>query len=176
MDKKNIIEDINEHKKNDLIKDVTNKKKFKKYLGNILKKNEEDKKNLLSNKISNEKTSLAKTVEIALPALKSKKFCLIEESPYYIHRVIKFLKLLSFYFKVYLFKIAQTDNFKEFEKIYNDDPSLLFVKDNLKKWTPIQFAAYRNKIKIIDFILERTEPSKIILNFYYNLYQFNFIL
>lgn len=98
MDKKNIIEDINEHKKNDLIKDVTNKKKFKKYLGNILKKNEEDKKNLLSNKtISNEKTSLAKTVEIALPALKSKKFCLIEESPYYIHRVIKFLKLLLFY-------------------------------------------------------------------------------
>ena len=99
MDRNNTFESINENKKLELCKD---KKKFKKYLGNILKKNEEDKKNLLSNKISNEKTSLAKTVEIALPALKSKKFCLIEESPYYIHRVIKFLKLLSFYYKVYL--------------------------------------------------------------------------
>ena len=95
MDKNNTFESINENKKVELCKD---EKKFKKYLGNILKKNEEDKKNLLSNKIiSNEKTSLAKTVEIALPALKSKKFCLIEESPYYIHRVIEFLKLLLFY-------------------------------------------------------------------------------
>jgi hypothetical protein len=87
MDRNNTIENINEKKKLDLGKD---KKKFKKYLQEVLNKNGEDKKNLLPNKITNEKTSLAKTVEIALPALKSKKFCLIEESPYYIHRVITF--------------------------------------------------------------------------------------
>ena len=87
MDRNNTIENINEKKKLDLGKD---KQKFKKYLQEVLNKNGEDKKNLLPNKITNEKTSLAKTVEIALPALKSKKFCLIEESPYYIHRVITF--------------------------------------------------------------------------------------
>ena len=87
MDRNNTIENINEKKKLDLGKD---KKKFKKYLQEVLNKNGEDKKNLLPNKITKEKTSLAKTVEIALPALKSKKFCLIEESPYYIHRVITF--------------------------------------------------------------------------------------
>jgi len=84
MDKKNVIENINESKK----LEVKNKKKFKKYLDNVLIKKDEDKKNLLPTKTQNDKTSLAKAVEIALPALKSKKFCLIEESPYYIHRVI----------------------------------------------------------------------------------------
>jgi hypothetical protein len=71
-----------------------------------------------------------------------KNVCLIEESPFYIH------------------KIAQTERLEELKRLYNEDPSRLFLKDNTKNWLPIQYAASKSKTKIIDFIVEKTYSGK----------------
>ncbi|CAF0715061.1 unnamed protein product [Brachionus calyciflorus] len=74
---------------------------------------------------------------------KVKDSCLIEEGPFYIH------------------KIAQSEKLDEFRRLYNEDPRRLLLKDNAKNWLPIHYAAFKSKLKILDFIIEKCKPSII---------------
>ena len=81
-------------------------------------------------------------IEPVVMETKQKDVCLIQDSPFYIH------------------KIAQTEKLDEFKRLFYQDPTRLLLKDNAKTWLPIQYAVFKNKIKIIDFIIENSEPSK----------------
>jgi len=57
-------------------------------------------------------------------------------------------------------KIAQTERLDEFKRLFFEDPRRLNVKDNIKNWIPLHYAAFKNKIKILDFILKNSTPGK----------------
>lgn len=82
----NIIENINENNKTTKLE--KRKRKFNNLIRDAINNDKESSKKLLqeNEKISDALSAL--TVEKVLPAFQSKNFCLYEESPYYIHRVI----------------------------------------------------------------------------------------
>ena len=79
---------------------------------------------------------------IVVTETKQKDVCLIQESPFYIH------------------KIAQTERLDEFKRLFEQDPTRLLLKDNAKSWLPIQYAVFKNKVKVIDFIIDNSEAGK----------------
>jgi ankyrin repeat protein len=60
-------------------------------------------------------------------------------------------------------KIAQTDRVDQFKRLYEEDPTRLYLRDNRKNWMPIHYAVSKSKISTIKFILEKSEPQ--MLNF-----------
>ena len=69
-------------------------------------------------------------------------------------------------------KVSQTDNIDEFKRLYYEKPSLLYLKDEKKKWLPIHYAAFNSKIKIIEFILEKSDAR---MKFKYIFSNFNYV-
>lgn len=72
----------------------------------------------------------------------NKTCCFLSDSPFYIH------------------KIAQTERLDEFKRLYYEDPRRLMARDNIKNWIPLHHAAFKNKIKIMDFILNHAPGKK----------------
>ena len=73
----------------------------------------------------------------------NKTCCFLSDSPFYIH------------------KIAQTERLDEFKRLYYEDPRRLLTKDNIKNWIPLHHAAFKNKINIMDFILNNSTTGKL---------------
>lgn len=55
--------------------------------------------------------------------------------------------------------MAQTERLEKFKKLYYEDPSRFYLKDNNKNWIPIQFAVFKSKIKIIELILKLSDDK-----------------
>ena len=56
-------------------------------------------------------------------------------------------------------KIAQTSQLDEFKKVYQQEPSKLELKDKIKSWLPIHYAASKSRIQIIEFILKVSQTG-----------------
>lgn len=115
----------------------------KKIYGRLSKKNKNSKRRVNKSETNAEK-ALNFISNYQIDAIqKIKDSCLLEESPFYIH------------------KIAQTERVEEFQRLYNEDPRRLFLKDNSRNWLPIHYAAFKSKLKIIDFIIDKCKSNII---------------
>ena len=93
------------------------------------------------------------------PKEKPKNVCFIQDSPFYIIRVNiqknqPSPKILNF-----ILKVASSEKLEEFKRLYYENPSRLYLKDHRKEWLPIHYAAAKSRIKIIEFILEKSGKS-----------------
>jgi transient receptor potential cation channel subfamily A member 1 len=67
----------------------------------------------------------------------------------------------------------------EFKKLYYQDPTRLYLKDNNRHWLPIHYATLKSKIKIIEFIIEISQDDSefyfISFLFFFSQFMFNFV-
>lgn len=112
-----------------------------------MKKNTKLEKRIKKHYVDESRSTLSSSISASVKSSSSlnkiKDVCLIEESPFYIH------------------KIAQTDRFTDFKRLYNEDPSRIYLKDNSKNWLPVHHAVSKSKTKILDFLIDECDPNML---------------
>jgi len=84
--------------------------------------------------------------------------CLLEHSPFYIHKVSLFRNWLIFQcLNNAPFQIAQTDRLNEFKLALASNKSGLHLRDKVKGWCPIHYAVSKDSTLILEFILDNSE-------------------